>query len=586
MDVVAAPDGGWLAIACRDRTVRLWDMGSGTHRQTLSAPTVDFGGYGSLVAGRDGRRVAGHWADGIVWVGDVTTGESRAHRIDDVVSGPQVAIAPDSERLVLGLQGSVQLRDAGTFALLDRFDIGVENQVRRLAIAPGGDRLIVLSDQSNEVRDLPSGKVHAVLPADRSWHQAAFNGDGSWLVTGRDTVSIWDAETLDLLREIPERFVSVAADGSCLLTRLPEGGLRLRALHGRDSGDSGDDESVDLPGTAGAAHGPTALAPGGQWFADCAGERVRIWRTSTRPLPSAPAFAPVDKERVLAATAGGGRVWLWTGGGRQPIRLRDAETGEAGSTMQPVGAVRDLGGLDACVMAPDGSWLAVATAERIHLLEPDGTGRHLLTGHRQQVRGITAAPDSTRLVSWGYDRQIIVWDAGTGARLATMPVSKAGYAVHDTAVAPDGTWLATANWDSRVRIRDLATGQNRRVLRGHKNSPTSLAVAPDGSWLASAADAEIIIWDAATGRVRAKLTNDFYVQRLAIAPNGRWLASLERRGAVTVWDPHDATVVAQLWTGSKFPTQAWPGSCVWSPDGTGLCVVIAGEAYVLDLVDR
>jgi WD40 repeat protein len=56
------------------------------------------------------------------------------------------------------------------------------------------------------------------------------------------------------------------------------------------------------------------------------------------------------------------------------------------------------------------------------------------------------------------------------------------------AVAPDGSWLASAGYDGEVRIWDPTGGVARHTLTGHSNEVEALAVAPDGSWLASAGD--------------------------------------------------------------------------------------------------
>ena len=116
------------------------------------------------------------------------------------------------------------------------------------------------------------------------------------------------------------------------------------------------------------------------------------------------------------------------------------------------------------------------------------------------------------------------------------------------AVAPDGTWLATAGDDGTVRIwdpttgtpphphrphrrgarrggrpgRHLArhrqattarsgsgtrtTGQPRHTLTGHTNRITALVADPSGRWLASAgADGVIGLWHVEAGERRARL---------------------------------------------------------------------------------
>jgi WD40 repeat protein len=45
----------------------------------------------------------------------------------------------------------------------------------------------------------------------------------------------------------------------------------------------------------------------------------------------------------------------------------------------------------------------------------------------------------------------------------------------DTAIAPDGTWLATTSEDGTVRIWDVATGQQRATLTGHTSRVAAVA---------------------------------------------------------------------------------------------------------------
>lgn len=70
-------------------------------------------------------------------------------------------------------------------------------------------------------------------------------------------------------------------------------------------------------------------------------------------------------------------------------------------------------------------------------------------------------------------------------------------------VAPDGSWLASADYGGEVRIWDSVTGITRHT--NHTSGVEALTVARDGSWLASAGYGEVRIWASTTGAVRQAL---------------------------------------------------------------------------------
>jgi CHAT domain/WD domain, G-beta repeat len=121
----------------------------------------------------------------------------------------------------------------------------------------------------------------------------------------------------------------------------------------------------------------------------------------------------------------------------------------------------------------------------------------------------------------------------TGTELAQMRHDGKVCAV---AIAPDGTWLATASGDGTARLW-AADGTPRGVLTGHHRGVLAVAIAPDGTWLATASsDGTVRLW-AADGTLRATLTGQGggSVLAVAIAPDGTWLATAGLGGTVRLW---------------------------------------------------
>ncbi|MCX4561721.1 NB-ARC domain-containing protein [Streptomyces phaeochromogenes] len=193
-----------------------------------------------------------------------------------------------------------------------------------------------------------------------------------------------------------------------------------------------------------------------------------------------------------------------------------------------------------------------------------------LTGHTDSVWSVAIAPDGTWLASASYDKTVRIWDRATGT--CTTTLTGHTHSVEGVAIAPDGTWLATTSRDETVRIWDRATGTST-TLTGHTDSVSSVAIAPDGTWLATTShDKTVRIWDRTTGTSTTLTGHTDSVEGVAIAPDGTWLATTSRDKTVRIWDRATGTCTTTL-TGHTHSVQ---GVAI-APDGTWLATTSYDE---------
>lgn len=158
--------------------------------------------------------------------------------------------------------------------------------------------------------------------------------------------------------------------------------------------------------------------------------------------------------------------------------------------------------------------------------------------HGNPIRALAFLPDGRGVLSGAKDGTVRVWDVASGRQLRLVAEHPPGPVPY--AFSPDRRVLATSGHDGlvtmsgyalwcgrTVQLRELGTGKLMRTLRGHEGGVIALSFSPDGRQVASAgSDATVRVWDVANGEeIRVLHGHQGDVLSVAYSPDGRWLAT-------------------------------------------------------------
>src|SRR5262249_33181590 len=124
-------------------------------------------------------------------------------------------------------------------------------------------------------------------------------------------------------------------------------------------------------------------------------------------------------------------------------------------------------------------------------------------------------------------------------------------AVTAVALSLDHLLAATGGEDKTIRIWDVASGSEERVLTGPAEGVTSLAFSHDGQRLAStSSDGTVRLWDAATAAsIYTFPLQSRWADHVAFSPDGRFLvasAGAADEGGSSFIEIHNAATGAKI----------------------------------------
>ncbi|KAJ2912058.1 hypothetical protein MD484_g8356, partial [Candolleomyces efflorescens] len=280
-------------------------------------------------------------------------------------------------------------------------------------------------------------------------YSLAFTPDGDKLVSGGDTIWIWDPKT--------ERGSPLEGHGKNPLLSL-------------------------------------AITPDGQrvvvGYLD---NTIRVWDLFLQKQVGPMLIG--HREWVHSVTVSPDSRYIVSGATDKTIRVWDYRTHLEAGYSPILGRADTVYSVD---VTPDGKYI-VAGCKDFTIRKWDlDTGRAVgepMRGHTQPVYSVKVTPDGKHIISGSGDSTVRLWDFESGTQVGE-PLRGHEDFVEEVAVSPDGKYIVSGSVDKTVRVwsveRREAVGE---PLRGHTGWVQCVAFAPDGkSFGSGSADGTVRGW--------------------------------------------------------------------------------------------
>ncbi|KAA0214966.1 MAG: hypothetical protein EDM82_08465 [Cyanobacteria bacterium CYA] len=281
----------------------------------------------------------------------------------------------------------------------------------------------------------------------------------------------------------------------------------------------------------------------------------------------------------IALSPDGTRAATGYRGGRRDARVWDVASGKLLATLPA------KGGSNIVDFSPDGAHLLVCGLDSAVVwdIAEQHAAVTLPVARSASPEGMFS-PDGARILTWEWAKPPHVWDSRTGALIATIPLAmdddKAKDGLSDAAFLADGTRVVTGHID-HAKIWDVATGSLLHTLACEDEQAREIEASPDGrSIIGFGFSSKVIVWDAATGGVRATLViqHDGGLVDAAFSRDGSLIVTSGYGRGVQVWNANTGALVRDLAIerpeGGHFAR--------FSPDATRLVVWGVGTPAVFE----
>ena len=289
----------------------------------------------------------------------------------------------------------------------------------------------------------------------------------------------------------------------------------------------------------------------------------------------------LGKTRNLVSRDETGRVRFWdldTGRVLREINVGRSSTGLAvssdGNTIAAVGHEFDRVKREYHCTLKVFDARSTMVRKEIEWIEPSGGA----------PTALAMSPDRTSVLTASGIGKLRLWDIASGDELLDYDLGRRS--VDDLAFSPDGEWLAIGGRRESY-LWQFQSGDEPKNLPAVAQGVMSVVFSPDGKWLAtgSSEDNGVRLWNVKTQKLQRRLRGqaNYHLATVAFSPDGGQLLvprsphSKPFTGGIEVWDVKTGKTVRTLAAGTGF------GRFAVSRDGKRIAAISGDSIKVIDV---